>query len=298
MSVFLSKITHAVFAVGVLAFAAVSGPAMAAPVTLDGLMSPAEESGVYTSTADVLWYNDHQNTQFGLTSPSYLSGLQTMTARYGTGTLLGDAAAVPYFFVYMAVSLAAKNNVWGTGASDADIALYQQQFSHHANDKLTNDPTKHDTVDISDGKKWKYFDFDKATHSEKIEFDGVTGQLNTTTDYVDFKGNNKTAETSSGAGLIATRSSVDYLLLNSLCTTDACGMSLMALSMEFQFDMSERDRLIAFFSADGAMVKTHLSPELGGDLTPVPLPAAFPLFGTGLGILGFLGWRRRRKVQA
>ncbi len=31
---------------------------------------------------------------------------------------------------------------------------------------------------------------------------------------------------------------------------------------------------------------------------PVPLPAALPLFGTGLGILGFLGWRRRRKAQA
>lgn len=28
----------------------------------------------------------------------------------------------------------------------------------------------------------------------------------------------------------------------------------------------------------------------------VPLPAALPLFGTGLGILGFLGWRRRRKA--
>ncbi len=28
----------------------------------------------------------------------------------------------------------------------------------------------------------------------------------------------------------------------------------------------------------------------------VPLPSDFPLFGTGLGILGFLGWRRRRKV--
>jgi len=33
-------------------------------------------------------------------------------------------------------------------------------------------------------------------------------------------------------------------------------------------------------------------------IAPIPLPAAFPLFGTGLGILGFLGWRRRRKAQA
>ena len=35
-----------------------------------------------------------------------------------------------------------------------------------------------------------------------------------------------------------------------------------------------------------------------GTTAVVPLPAALPLFGTGLGILGFLGWRRRRKTQA
>ena len=34
------------------------------------------------------------------------------------------------------------------------------------------------------------------------------------------------------------------------------------------------------------------------EVTPVPLPAALPLFSTGLGILGFLGWRRRRQAQA
>jgi hypothetical protein len=28
--------------------------------------------------------------------------------------------------------------------------------------------------------------------------------------------------------------------------------------------------------------------------TPVPIPAALPLMGTGLAVLGFLGWRRRR----
>lgn len=30
------------------------------------------------------------------------------------------------------------------------------------------------------------------------------------------------------------------------------------------------------------------------ELTPIPIPAAFPLMGTGLAVLGFLGWRRRR----
>jgi hypothetical protein len=30
----------------------------------------------------------------------------------------------------------------------------------------------------------------------------------------------------------------------------------------------------------------------------VPLPAALPLFATGLGGLGLLGWRRKRKASA
>ena len=30
----------------------------------------------------------------------------------------------------------------------------------------------------------------------------------------------------------------------------------------------------------------------------VPLPSALPLFGTGLAIMGFVGWRRKRKTAA
>jgi hypothetical protein len=30
--------------------------------------------------------------------------------------------------------------------------------------------------------------------------------------------------------------------------------------------------------------------------TPTPLPAALPLFATGLGVLGLLSWRRKRKA--
>ena len=32
--------------------------------------------------------------------------------------------------------------------------------------------------------------------------------------------------------------------------------------------------------------------------SPTPLPAALPLFATGLGALGLFGWRRKRKTQA
>lgn len=31
-------------------------------------------------------------------------------------------------------------------------------------------------------------------------------------------------------------------------------------------------------------------------VSPVPVPAALPLFGSGLAIMGFIGWRRKRKL--
>jgi hypothetical protein len=38
--------------------------------------------------------------------------------------------------------------------------------------------------------------------------------------------------------------------------------------------------------------------EIRGFLAPTPLPAALPLFATGLGALGLPGWRRKRKGAA
>jgi CHRD domain len=38
--------------------------------------------------------------------------------------------------------------------------------------------------------------------------------------------------------------------------------------------------------------------EIRGQLAPVPLPPALPLFATGLGALGLLAWRRKRKADA
>jgi hypothetical protein len=40
--------------------------------------------------------------------------------------------------------------------------------------------------------------------------------------------------------------------------------------------------------------------SVSGTISPAatPLPAALPLFATGIGGLGLLGWRRKRKAQA
>lgn len=38
--------------------------------------------------------------------------------------------------------------------------------------------------------------------------------------------------------------------------------------------------------------------NLGGEVSEVPLPAAFPLFSVALGLLGFFGWKRKRTVAA
>ena len=39
-------------------------------------------------------------------------------------------------------------------------------------------------------------------------------------------------------------------------------------------------------------------PPPGNNLPSTPLPGTLPLIGAGLGALGLLGWRRKRKAQA
>jgi len=58
------------------------------------------------------------------------------------------------------------------------------------------------------------------------------------------------------------------------------------------------------FSATFVLTEAHeTSPSgfpravFGLDISPTPLPAALPLFAAGLGGLGLLGWRRKRKAQ-
>ncbi len=51
-------------------------------------------------------------------------------------------------------------------------------------------------------------------------------------------------------------------------------------------------------TADGNWSTSSLGSAQGAAIAPTPLPAALPLFATGLGALGLLGWRRKRKNAA
>ena len=51
-------------------------------------------------------------------------------------------------------------------------------------------------------------------------------------------------------------------------------------------------------SLDGGQTWISSTDSTHVDLVNTPLPGALPLFATGLGALGLLGWRRKRKAQA
>jgi len=53
-----------------------------------------------------------------------------------------------------------------------------------------------------------------------------------------------------------------------------------------------------FNITNGEYSGSNIGLDLRVHLSPVPLPAALPLFGTGLGIMGFIAWRRKRRMAA
>lgn len=91
-------------------------------------------------------------------------------------------------------------------------------------------------------------------------------------------------------------SGLDYEGYNGAATFNSGGLT--------DLDGSE---LITMLFADGSTVRAFLPAgaprnlgtvqfDDGGVVSAVPLPAALPLYGAGLAVMGFVGWRRKRKA--
>ena len=50
--------------------------------------------------------------------------------------------------------------------------------------------------------------------------------------------------------------------------------------------------------SNNELARFSISSVNATSVSVVPLPAALPLFGTGLAIMGFMGWRRKQKATA
>ena len=89
----------------------------------------------------------------------------------------------------------------------------------------------------------------------------------------------------------------------------------VTVDMHFLSDTADESVSLLVLLANGiSITETGLLQEVNGgvadltvqftsdvsdaDVSATPIPAAFPLFATGLGALGLLGWRRKRKAQA
>jgi hypothetical protein len=77
------------------------------------------------------------------------------------------------------------------------------------------------------------------------------------------------------------------------------GLTLRRLQPVFSLIFGSQMSVLYFLEG---MVPEEIIPEVGNaqiaSVATTPLPAALPLFATGLGLMGLLGWRRKRKASA
>jgi hypothetical protein len=96
-----------------------------------------------------------------------------------------------------------------------------------------------------------------------------------------------------------------HSLVFNFSATDAAsiflGIPASNICFEGGFGCSESNEVAGFAIVVNSVLSVTpegVGPFLIGSLVATPLPAALPLFASGLGALGLLGWRRKRKAAA
>jgi len=92
---------------------------------------------------------------------------------------------------------------------------------------------------------------------------------------------------------------VDFTFYHSNSSVTSSAVYLANVTGLQHFTFNEQDLIAVSFMANstsGGWLQFD-DMEVNAVKTATPLPAALPLFATGLGGLGLLGWRRRRRAQ-
>ena len=226
--------------------------------------------------------------------------------------------ATPATLLVAALSLAAS--VSGAAATTVTISSYASGYYQNTG----GTPSAGSTNIIEDSTRNNYFAFDLSSIAGTVtgakltilggngsySFNSTTPANVTYTIYdVSTDINALTGHTAGpaaftdlGSGSIFGSTSVDYT-----STFGAMPQLVIDLSGELNDIIAALGGLFALGGGSNLVanqgflwISSTFNPaaELTLEVSAVPLPAALPLFATGLGILGFAGWRRKRKAEA
>ena len=173
-----------------------------------------------------------------------------------------------------------------TGENTADIGLVDNTLGSYTPDTqgaistVTASANKEVTVTVGSGTGTNANEFHPL-----IVQDGI--------DYVaEITGTSYAIPGGSGPSLMsATLTASDFVAIN-LSTDTVLGGNPNFAGDTMTFG------LVQFTTDSLSVVATNEYDALTFQLAQTPLPAALPLFAAGLGALGLLGWRRKRKAQA
>ena len=76
------------------------------------------------------------------------------------------------------------------------------------------------------------------------------------------------------------------------------GNATFSSTLASNFFVGVNEFLVSDINSGGGPSGAAFYATVSYDVSTTPLPAALPLFATGLGALGLLGWRRKRKTAA
>jgi hypothetical protein len=104
-----------------------------------------------------------------------------------------------------------------------------------------------------------------------------------------------------GTQFIAVGNNIEFSIPNSYFEGGLTGLSNTTYAQAGDIITLRLSQSLGYSVAGGSAfydVNTRLGEVTLVDVPATPLPAALPLFATGLGALGLLGWRKKRKAQS